>query len=111
MIAPSCPSLLKRKLDLKNIHFISANKIVVPSPPVIEPPADNIVNINNATKDSIVAAIKGTGIKGTTVDKLINLRSRKPYKNIDELASDLKLTLKVKEKLQKKIEDGKIRFL
>lgn len=110
MIAPSCPSLLKRKLELKNIYFISADKVVSsPSPAIIKSSA-NIVNVNTATKDSIVAALKGTGIKGTTIDKLINLRINKPFQNIDELASGLKLTLKTKEKLQRKLEDGKICF-
>jgi hypothetical protein len=108
MIAPSCPSLLKRKLELKDIHFIPADKIIDP-PPVIKPLL--VVNIKTATKDAIVAALKGTGIRGKQVDQLISLRSNKSYQNIDELASDLNLTPNLKGKLQKKFEDGKVCFL
>ncbi|UBF23685.1 hypothetical protein K9N68_18100 [Kovacikia minuta CCNUW1] len=110
MIAPSCPSLLKRKLELKNIHFIQSNKVVGENNGNKSEKKSSAVNINTATKDLIVAALKGTGMRGTTVDKLINLRSNKSYKNIDDLASDLKLTSKVKEGLQKKLNSGKIYF-
>jgi hypothetical protein len=111
MIAPSCPSLLKRKLELKNIYFISADK-VGDSPPsaTIGSSVSNGVNVNLAARDSIVAALKGTGIRGTTIDRLMNLRSNNSFQNVDELASGLRLTPKVKEKLQKKLEDGKICF-
>ncbi|MBD1926429.1 hypothetical protein H6F74_09235 [Trichocoleus sp. FACHB-90] len=112
MIAPSCPSLLQRKLELKNIYFVQTNKVV--SPPITgnEPePQPSSVDINTAEKNLIVNAFKGTGIKGTTVDRFIKLRISKDYKNLDEFASDLKLTQNVKEKLQKKVDQGKIRFL
>lgn len=33
LIAPSCPSLLKRKIELANIRFIQAEKIIPPPPP------------------------------------------------------------------------------
>ncbi|CAD5910644.1 hypothetical protein [Planktothrix agardhii] len=105
IIAPSCPSLLQRKLELKNICFIESNKVV---PPVIEP--DPGVDINTAEKDLIVNAFKGTAIKKTTIDRLMQLRSHKNYKNLDELAADLKLTQNAQQKLQKKVDDGKICF-
>ncbi len=111
IIAPSCPSLLQRKLELKNICFIESNKVVTP---VIEPDETiNItsgVDINTAEKDLIVNAFKGTAIKKTTIDRLMQFRSNKNYKNLDELAADLKLTQNAKQKLQKKVDDGKICF-
>lgn len=112
IIAPSCPSLLQRKLELKNIYFIQSNKVVTP---VIEPDETfNItsgVDINTAEKDLIVNAFKGTAIKKATIDRLMQLRSNKNYKNLDELAADLKLTQNAKQKLQNKVDDGKICFL
>lgn len=111
MIAPSCPSLLKRKLELKNIHFIQSNKVISENNGNKLEEKLSAVNINTATKDLIVSALRGTSIKKTTVDKLINLRDNKPFQNIDELASDLNLTPNTKQKLQKKLEDGKICFL
>jgi len=41
LIAPSCPSLLKRKIELANIRFIQAEKIsIIPPDPSIDPPID-----------------------------------------------------------------------
>ena len=120
MIAPSCPHLLQRKLELKNIHFIQSDKVV--DKPKLDSVIDDInpatpnpvvnmpININTAERDSIVNAFKGTGIKGKTVDKLINNRTNKHYQYLEELATDLKLTLNVKSKLQKKLDEGKICF-
>jgi hypothetical protein len=111
MIAPSCPSLLQRKLELKDIHVIQSNKVVSPISKRNDPePQPLAIDINTAEKKLIVNSFKGTGIKGATVDRLITLRINKAYKNLDELASDLRLTQNVKEKLQKKVDEGKICF-
>lgn len=117
MIAPSCPPLLKRKLELKKIKFIEVDKVIPPNPPGNGSNGGNgtkkkpsSININTAKKELIVTALKGTGIKRTTVDKLILLRSSKRYKNLDDLASDLKLTPNTKGKLKKKFEDAQICF-
>ncbi|MFH7024363.1 MAG: hypothetical protein ACHBN1_02930 [Heteroscytonema crispum UTEX LB 1556] len=106
MIAPLCPSLLKRKLELKNIQFIESKKVDPPPPPP-PPPA---VNINTADKASLITAFKGTGVKGTTIDKLITLRQRKSYANLESLVSDLNSTPAVQAKLQAKINQGQICF-
>lgn len=117
MIAPSSPSLLHRKLDLKNIQFIKSNKIdPVPTPdptPTADPipPSSTAININKADRAKLIAIFKGTGVKQTTIDKLINLRQRKTYIHLESLASDLKFTSPVKEKLQTKINQGEISFL
>jgi len=120
MIAPDCPPLLQRKLELKNIGFIKSPKNTKsdrnsnPQPePVIEPIVKNpknSVNINTAEKEVIIKAFRGTGIRGTTVDKLMNYRENKQYRDIGELASDLWLTVNQKEKLQKKLDKGEICF-
>jgi hypothetical protein len=112
MIAPSCPSLLQRKLELKNIYFIESHKIIgrIDSENALDENASP-VNINIAEKDLIIAALKGTGIRGTTVDKLMNLRHSRIYNSLDDLALDLKLTSKVKEKFQKKLDEKQICFL
>jgi hypothetical protein len=99
MIAPSCPPLLRRKLELQNIEFIQSDKVVDPS--------NGAVNLNTADRASIVKAMKGTAMRGTTINKLIKYR---PYKNIDELTSALKSTPNVKAKIQKKLEHGEICF-
>jgi hypothetical protein len=120
MIAPSCPHLLQRKLELKNIHFLQSDKVVEQpkldsviddiNPATPNPVVNMPININTAEKDSIVNAFIGTRLHKKTVDKLINNRTKNPYKNLEELATDLKLTLKVKSKLQNKLDEGKICF-
>ncbi len=159
MIAPSCPSLLQRKLELKNIQFIKSDKKThsnseennkstdnavtnqtntetqvsrnFPSflddlendtldtrshqtNTVTEDSAENerivssnAVNINSASKNSLIAAFRGTGVYQTTIEKLMNQR---PYIDLDDLANKLRFTQKVKTKLQAKLEDGNICF-
>jgi hypothetical protein len=111
MIAPSCPSLLQRKLEIKNIQFIKSKKVDhSPPPPPPPPPPQNAINMNTADKASLIAAFKGTGIKKTTIDKLITSRQRKSYINLASLASDLNFTAAVRQKLQAKIDQGEICF-
>jgi hypothetical protein len=114
MIAPACPSLLQRKLELKNIYFIQSGKVVDNAPGVDKGEGKeqktSAVNINTAPKDLIVTAFRGTSIKGTTVDRLLNTRTSRRYTNVDELATKLKLTPSSKEKLQKKLKEEKICF-
>ncbi|MHC5731825.1 MAG: hypothetical protein ACYTXY_48680, partial [Nostoc sp.] len=52
----------------------------------------NPTNINTATKHELTAAFKGTGIKQPTIDRLIKIRSSKPYKTLDIMGTDLKFT-------------------
>ncbi|GAB4185987.1 MAG: hypothetical protein Fur006_24860 [Coleofasciculaceae cyanobacterium] len=108
MIGPSCPSLLQRKLELKNIQFIKSQIVPPPPPP---PPPPTAVNINTADKASLIAAFKGTGIKQVTIDKLIQNRQRKFYRNLDGMVSDkLISTPVVRKKLQAKLDNGEICF-
>ena len=79
---------------------------------VITPPIPTkCVDINTAEKDLIVNAFHGTRMRETKIDKLMQLRMSKFYKNLDELATDLKLTQNAKRKLQKKVDEGEICFL
>ena len=109
IIAPACPSLLQRKLELKNIHFIQSDKVIIRHDNVDEAkPKPSSVDINTADKHLIIKAFRGTSIKKVTIDKLLDNR---PYKNLDELAISLNLSNNAKVKLQKKLKDGEIAFL
>lgn len=123
MIAPSCPSLLHRKLELKNIQFIESKKVFpIPTPASTATPTPTptpnstsaspptAININKAEKDRLIVAFKGTGVKQTTIDKLINLRQRKSYIHLESLAFDLKFTDAVRKKLQEKLNKAEICF-
>ncbi|NEP39836.1 MAG: hypothetical protein F6K35_11575 [Okeania sp. SIO2H7] len=129
IIAPSCLSLLQRKLDLQKIQFIPADKITNPAPsptpnpevistsvPTPKPPPEKTltqttaVNINKASKGGLVNAFKGSGVKRKTIDKLIELRNNQPCKNLDDLIAYLKTTENVKKKLQKKLDNNEICF-
>jgi len=110
MIAPSCPSLLQRKLELKNIQFIKSGK-VDPTPPPPPPPPSTAVNINTADRASLIAAFRGTGIRQATIDKFIKNRQRKSYTSLDGMASDKLISSEeVKRKLQAKLDSGEICF-
>ena len=134
MIAPSCSPLLQRKLELRNIRFIQSDKaIAIPIEVIgstsrlekIDLPATNWIsstfnpdttiisdtsnatNINTANKYNLTEALKGTGIRQATIDRIIKLR---PYKNLDVMVSKLKFTLPVKSKLQNKLDIKEICF-
>ncbi|MGI2905772.1 hypothetical protein [Tolypothrix sp. VBCCA 56010] len=106
-IAPSCPSVLQRKLEIKNIQFIKSKKV---DPRQTSTSTPNAVNINTADKASLIAAFKGTRVNQKTIDKLITSRQRKSYINLTSLASDLNFTAAVRQKLQAKIDQGEICF-
>jgi hypothetical protein len=126
MIAPSCPHLLQRKLELKNIQFVKSDK-VIPSPAFMLTFSQEsitltasqelmlmflpiIINLNKANKSELTTVFKGTNIKQTTIDKLISDRNTKIYCDIDDMASRLKLTPAAKKKLQTKFDKGEICF-
>jgi len=110
MIAPSCPSLLQRKLEIKNIEFIQADKVIEPIIEPDPPPTPPGVNINTADKKSLIAAFRGTRVNKTTIHRLINHRQNQRYTDINHLSSDLRFTSAVKAKLQVKIDKGEISF-
>jgi len=115
MIAPSCPRLLQRKLELKNIQFIKSDKVI--PPPIPTPTATSTptatplpINLNTANKPEIKKAFQGTSIRQTTIDKLISDRNTKIYRDIEDMAFRLKLTTAGKKKLQTKFDKGEICF-
>jgi len=63
MIAPSCPSLLQRKLELKNIQFIPSPKVPSVKPPAPNPTKKSSVNVNADDKNSLIKVFKGARIK------------------------------------------------
>jgi hypothetical protein len=114
MIASSCPSLLQRKLELKNIQFIQSHKVISSKPDQDNTSLNNQnsgININTADKSLLLVAFKGTGVKETTIRRLLEHKKNKPYENLEALVSDLKLTPNVKTKLKKKLDGGEICFL
>ncbi|HAT13387.1 MAG TPA: hypothetical protein DCS91_07270 [Microcoleaceae bacterium UBA11344] len=118
MIAPSCPPLLQRKLELKNIQFIKSDKVIstptpTPTPiptPIPTPTTPLPINVNKADKSELTKAFERTYIKQKTIDKLIDYRNTKIYHDIEDMALRLKLTTAVKEKLQAKFDKGEICF-
>jgi len=119
MIAPSCPPLLQRKLELKNIQFIKSDKVIstptpiptsIPTPIPTPTPKPLPININLADKSELTKAFQGTRIKQTTIDKLIGDRNTTIYRDIEDMAFRLKLTTAVKKRLQTKFDKGEISF-
>ncbi|MBD2667297.1 hypothetical protein [Richelia sinica] len=118
MIAPSCPTLLQRKLEIKNIWFIQSDKIVPLDIPTVNwifvtdtiKEENDSINVNKANKAELTTAFKGTGIKQITIDKLINKRKEKEFENLDQMVTILNLTPNVKQKLEYKLKNNKICF-
>ncbi len=130
MIAPSCSERLKRKLELQNIEFIQADKVIdkksstLPKSTIstrdkiIETKltssphstSSTTVNINTAHEKELIIAFKRTSVKKKTIQKLINNRNSNPYKDLTHLVSDLKFSENVKAKLQVKLDNGEISF-
>ena len=121
MIAPSCPPLLQRKLELKRIQFIKSDKVIStptpiprstpsPTPTPSSTATTSAINLNGANKSELTKAFQGTHIKQITIDKLIGDRKLKTYRTIDDVASYLKLTPAANKKLQAKFDKGEICF-
>ncbi|MGK7919477.1 MAG: hypothetical protein AB4080_05660 [Trichodesmium sp.] len=130
MIAPSCSERLKRKLELQNIEFIQADKIIdkistllpkstsLTIDKIIETKStlssdaksSTAVNINAGNEADLITAFKGTGVKKKTIQKILNNRKINSYRNLPHLVSDLKFSDNVKAKLQEKLDNGEISF-
>ncbi len=119
MIAPSCPRLLQRKLELKNIQFIKSDKIIprpipTPTPTLIPKPTPTAtpfpINLNKANKSEITKAFNGTYIREKTIDELISDRNIEIYCDIDDMAFFLGLTPAATKRLQTKFDKGEICF-
>ncbi|MDQ2096666.1 MAG: hypothetical protein QQW96_03345 [Tychonema bourrellyi B0820] len=118
MIAPSCPPLLERKLELKNIQFIKSDKVIPPpiptptSTPIPKPTPTATpfpINLNKANKSEIKKAFNGTYIREKTIDEFIIDRNTEIYCDIDDMAF-LGLTPAAKKILQTKFDKGEICF-
>ncbi|MDF5726369.1 MAG: hypothetical protein PUP91_39200 [Rhizonema sp. PD37] len=113
IISPSCTALQQRKLKIKNIEFIKVEKILEPPLSEVEivvpPPSgkEKSVDMNKADKSLLINLLKGTGIHKPTYDKIINNR---PYNNLEDLATKMKFSQCVKDKLQNKLNSGEICF-
>ncbi len=108
MIAPSCPELLKRKLEISHIKFIESSKIVQQPPIVVNTssnPSPGQLSFNSATKEQLVNILKGSRIKSTTIDKLIQNR---PYNSVSEMFAILKLTAHAKKIIQAKMDSDQV---
>ena len=118
MIAPSCPSLLQRKLELKNINFIKSEKVVASKDSDQKTKEfssslniNTAVNINTASQKLIVSVLKGSSIRLQTIEKLVKIRTDNPFNSLDELTSRLNIKSdNVKQKLLAKLKDNKICF-
>lgn len=117
MIAPSCPGLLKRKLELKNIHFIQFDKVIAESLTGTTGTIENTqltlnnisLNLNTADSTTIKSLLRGTGIKGQTkfTDALIQFR---PFEDLADLSVKVALSSKAKSLLETKLSNKEICF-
>ncbi|WYM01745.1 MAG: hypothetical protein HEQ19_21785 [Gloeotrichia echinulata CP02] len=110
LIAPECPVLLQRKLELKKITFIKADKVNVIKVISDDEHSKKIIDINTADKPTLTSIFKGTRVKQTTIDKLIKRRQTTKYQDLNELASDFNFSQDVKDKLEAKINNNEISF-
>ncbi|NES05376.1 MAG: hypothetical protein F6K22_22665 [Okeania sp. SIO2F4] len=135
IIAPSCPSLLEKKLKSKNIEFIQADKekststtekviytesdtsssiteknIETKLTSSSHPTNSTAININTANEADLITAFKGTNVRKKTIQKLVKNRKSNPYKDLAPLVSDLKFSDNVKAKLEEKLDRGEICF-
>ena len=120
IISPYCTDLQKRKLKIKGIEFIEAERIDDLSPDFTKENGcgssspkpegsvlQNGVSLNKAEKKEIILALKGTGIKEKFIEKLMNNR---PYKDFNDLAYKIKPTTIQRSKLEMKLNSGEISF-
>jgi hypothetical protein len=108
MIAPSCPELLKRKLEISHIKFIESSKIVHQTPIILDTSSNTSpeeLSLNSATRTQLVNVLKGSRIKAVTIDKLIQNR---PYKSATEMFSILNLSGNAKKFIQTKLDSAQI---
>ena len=130
IIAPSCSELLKRKLDLKNIEFIQADKVIdkvsttlpnltsstrnkgIETKPTssLDSKVSTTININTASEAELEIAFKGLRIRADKRKKLINNRKNDPYRDLADLVFDLKFNNSIEAKLQQKLDKGEICF-
>jgi hypothetical protein len=71
MIAPSCPSLLLRKLEIKKIHFVQSHKVTESTKSENKELEDPLsTNLNMPNKAATTTALTETKSHGATIDKL-----------------------------------------
>jgi hypothetical protein len=113
MIAPSCSPLLQRKLKLEHIQFIQSDKVVHKNIDSNKEQGDvgdqkSSIDINIASMDQLKLAFQGT--KYSSENTFKRLMKGRPYKDLNDLDSKMKLSDTAKKKLQAKIDGGEICF-
>jgi hypothetical protein len=109
-IAPGCSDLQRRKIELKYITFIEEQKIIE-SPTIGNDEPNSPVNINTADQTAITKALKGTKIKGNTINKLISDRAKQKYRDLDDFVARMRWSGEVRQRIQTKMDDGSISIL
>lgn len=106
MIAPSCPTLLQRKLELQNIHFIQSDKVIIPPITVKDNSSTNqviqpnlLVDLNTSSDEAVRSAFKGMRIQTKIINDIVKHR---PFRDIDDLGRQIKITNATKDKLKSK---------
>ena len=109
-----CPNRLRMKVENSDIQIIYSSKEenneVKPDPIKVKLNPVKGIDINHAPLEELRTAFKGSGMRQTTIGKLIKLREKKKFKSLDELITDLNSTTKVKKWLQNKLESSQIYF-
>ncbi len=108
MIAPSCPTLLQRKLELQNIHFIQSDKVVIIQSDKVVTGTQIVkksIDLNSSQKQEIKIALKGTWMKDKAIDTLIEKR---PFKDLEDLSKIIKISPTIKDKINTKISSGEV---
>jgi hypothetical protein len=107
VFAPSCPELIKLKLQNSDIEFYPLSK--VEEPPQPKPPEPG-TNVNTAGFDDLVQAFQGSGMRRNTIKRIIERRKEERYENLEQMFQSLGSTAKVRKKLQDKLNNREIYF-
>lgn len=106
MIAPSCPTLLQRKLELQNIHFIQTDKVVIDIS-ATKKLVKGAINLNDASQKEIKSVLSGIGFGETSLKNLMKYR---PFNDLNELCKNIKINSPTRLKIQDKISNGEVYF-
>lgn len=124
VFAPSCPELIKLKLQNSDIEFYPLSKVEEfpgpkPPDPVIPPDVSGdeestseqmSTDVNTAEFNDLVQAFQGSGMRRNTIKRIIERRKEERYENLEQMFQSLGSTAKVRKKLQDKLNNGEIYF-